>query len=350
VELQTARLSDVKSSSPPSEGLFTGKIEDYSLGKVLGQGAYAVVRIGTHLVTAERVAVKIYEKYRLTDSAKKRNVKREAIIMMKLSHTHIIKLLNSIESTRQIHFVMEYVGGSSLYSYLKRRSSRRLDEAEAKRLLRQLLEALDYCHSSEITHRDIKLENVLLDEHNNVKLIDFGFSTDMPTGCKSKTFCGTPSYMAPEIVAHKEYLGPPVDIWAVGVLLFAMTAGTFPFKGISDKDLYRKIIKGSFEVPDCVPSTAKSLIRLMLQVDPLRRPSCKELLAEAWFSESRSSEAPREELSAPLTERLFVEAGRAESRGVERPLSVITPKYASRTPSYLGLTQREKENKARRVY
>jgi MAP/microtubule affinity-regulating kinase len=321
------------------------------LGKILGQGAYAVVRIGSHRVTSEKVAVKTYEKYRLTDSAKKRNVKREAQIMQNLSHPHTIKLLDSIENSRQIHLVMEYVGGSSLHSYLKRRTSRRLEEAEARRVFRQIVQALAYCHSSAVTHRDIKLENVMMDEQNNVKLIDFGFSTNMPAGSKSKTFCGTPSYMAPEIVARREYYGPPVDVWAIGVLLYAITAGTFPFKGASDKDLYRKIIKGSFEIPECVPAKVKVLIKRMLQVDPLRRPTCQQLLADAWLSDHKESLTPTEEHSAPLTERYLLEViARAELRSAGRPGSVISPKYVSRTPSYLGLTQRlEKENAVHRV-
>lgn len=350
IESHTQRVASAKSRSPPRDGMFSGKIENYSLGKILGQGAYAAVRQGIHRVTSEKVAVKTYEKYRLTDSTKRRNVKREALIMQSLNHPYTIKLLDSIENSKQIHLVMEYAGTTSLHSYLKRRSSRRLDEAEAKRLFQQLVMALEYCHRSEITHRDIKLENILLDDQNNVKLIDFGFSSNMPPGSKSKTFCGTPSYMAPEIVAHKEYSGPPVDVWALGVLLFAMMAGTFPFKGITDKDLYRKIMKGTFEVPDFVPLKAKTLIKRMIHVDPLRRPSCQDILSDPWLTNTRCSMPPTEEHSAPLSERHLAEAlVRAEARATGRPLSVISPKYVSRTPSCQGFAHRyEKENATHR--
>ena len=116
---------------------------------------------------------------------------------------------------------------------------------------------MDYCHNKCIAHRDIKLENILLDDDNNLKIIDFGFSTCIPNDKKVKMFCGTPSYMAPEIVSKKEYCGPPADIWALGVLLFALLCGTFPFKGSNDKDLYKRIARGEFTVPDHVSARAK---------------------------------------------------------------------------------------------
>lgn len=101
--------------------------------------------------------------------------------------------------------------------------------------------ALSYCHRKSIAHRDIKLENILLDENNNVKLIDFGFSTCIPNEKKIKMFCGTPSYMSPQIVLKDEYAGPPADIWASAVLLFALMNGCFPYRGATDKELYRRI-------------------------------------------------------------------------------------------------------------
>ena len=128
-------------------------------------------------------------------------------------------------------------------------------------------------HGKSIAHRDIKLENILLDKDNKVKIIDFGFSTCMPSDRKAKMFCGTPSYMAPEIVQRKEFCGEPADVWACGVLLYALLSGAFPFKGGNDKELYYRIGKGVTVIPSTVPTQAKRLIQRMLQVEPTKRPT-----------------------------------------------------------------------------
>lgn len=163
-----------------------------------------------------------------------------------MNHPNIVKIFEAFETENHVYLVMEYVGGGSLHSYLKEKPHRRLEEEDAKFIFKQILTALHYCHRKSIAHRDIKLENILLDENKQVKLIDFGFSTCIPNDKKIKMFCGTPSYMAPEIVAKEEYAGPPADMWASGVLLYALMNGCFPFRGSTDKELYRRIQRGTF--------------------------------------------------------------------------------------------------------
>lgn len=142
---------------------------------------------------------------------------------------------------------------------------------------------MEYLHSKNVAHRDLKLENILVENDGKVKLIDFGFS--VCSDKKLRIFCGTPSYMAPEIILRKDYFGPPTDIWSLGVLLYAMLCGKFPFKGISERDLYRKITKGQFVFPDELQSTeAKNLVRKVLCVDYSRRPTACELLKENWLN------------------------------------------------------------------
>lgn len=126
---------------------------------------------------------------------------------------------------------MELVDGCSLYELLKKQDKRKIGEDKAKKIIKQVLKALYYCHSRNVTHRDIKLENVIITEDGLVKIIDFGFSTCIPIEKKVRMFCGTPSYMAPEIVKKVEYRGPPVDIWATGVLFYVLLSGKFPFRG-----------------------------------------------------------------------------------------------------------------------
>jgi serine/threonine protein kinase len=175
-------------------------LDDYIIGKQIGQGAYAVVRIGLHKPTNRKVALKIYKKYKLMDQNRRKSVKREIKLMEKMKNANIIRLYETIDTPKYVILVMDYVGGGSLHGYLKSKVNRRLDEAEAKRVFKQVVDGIKYCHSRCITHRDIKLENILLDENTNIKIIDFGFSTCIPNEKKIKIFCGTPSYMGPEIV------------------------------------------------------------------------------------------------------------------------------------------------------
>ena len=141
-----------------------------------------------------------------------------------------------------------------------------------------------------MTHRDIKLENIIIDtKKGTVKLIDFGFCCCTSPEIKLKVFCGTPSYMCPEIVLKKEYVGPPTDIWASGILLFAMLCGQFPFRGTSDKELYKKIAKGEFEYPDHVSREAITFINKMLVVNPSARAPAAALLADPFLSTQKVS-------------------------------------------------------------
>lgn len=287
------------SVASPNEYHASGSIDDYVLGVQIGQGAYAVVRTAVKRATSSKFAVKTYEKTKLMDPHRKRSVQREIEILGQLRHQNIVKLFETIDTSKQLHLVLEHVGGSSLHSYLKRRPNRRLDEAEGRRLFKQVLLGIEYCHHKLVTHRDIKLENILLDESNNIKIIDFGFSTCFSHDKKIKMFCGTPSYMAPEIVARVEYSGPPADVWALGVLLYVLLCGCYPFKAQTDKELYKKIQYGQFAIPPHVSQGARSLINRIMRVDPKKRPSVHEILKDNWIVSTdffKQSESPAQPL------------------------------------------------------
>ena len=173
---------------------------------------------------------------------------------------------------------MELVKGRSLYNYVRSKPNRKLSEAEAIKIFRQILSGIEYCHKLNVTHRDVKMENVLIDDSLNIKIIDFGFSICTAPAQRLKIFCGTPSYMAPEIVNKKEYIGPPTDIWSLGVLLYVMLVGSFPFRGMSDNELFRNISKGNVAFPAGVSSEAKTIISKMLKVDPVQRATAAEVI------------------------------------------------------------------------
>ena len=258
-------------------------IGDYELDNEIGRGTYAIVKLAHHKITNEKVAIKIYEKNNLTKLSRKKSVEREIKILNKLKHPNIIKLISTYETSSSISLIFEYINGCSLIDYLKNRSAKKIEEYEAKAIFIQIIQALEFCHSLGVTHRDIKLENVLLDDKHNVKLIDFGFSTFISIEKKIKLFCGTLSYMAPEILSNKETFGPPTDIWAAGILLYIIITGTFPFKAPHTKELYSKILRGIYVIPPTLSSDVKSLFNKIFENNPCKRPTAKELLMDPWI-------------------------------------------------------------------
>merc|ERR1712196_354177 len=239
-----------------------------------------------------------YEKSKLAEPQRRKSVWREIRIMERLSHPNIVQYVDAIDTSKYLYMMMEYLGGGSLHHYLKRRTSRRLDEVRARRIFHQACQGLKYLHDRCVVHRDIKLENLLLDESGIVKLIDFGFATIVPRGKKIRVFCGTPSYMAPEIVTRKEHPGPNTDVWAIGVVLYATLCGTFPFKAQNDRELYTRIAKGVFTFPDNqVGKDVQSLVYHMLTTDFTRRPLIADVLQDDWVKKyGERHEAKEEEL------------------------------------------------------
>ena len=277
IEEKVARES-TKSSLVLSKSNSSEILDNFVLGNELGKGAYATVRSAHNKENNSKVAIKVYDKLKLLSPSKKKNAEREIKILSRLNHPNIIKLYKTVENKRTLNLIMEYVGGCSLLAFLKKKVSKRLDESEAKKIFKQIIQALEYCHSLNITHRDIKLENILIGPSYSVKIIDFGFSTCFSNDKKVKLFCGTPSYMSPEIVSKQESFGPPSDIWAAGVVLYILLTGTYPFKALHSKELYLKIQRGTFVIPQFISNEASSLISAMLSVDPLRRPQAKMIL------------------------------------------------------------------------
>lgn len=266
------------------------QIADYKVNRHLGQGAYAIVKEGVHKQTNETVAVKIYEKFKLVEAQRKKSVIREISIMKKLQHPNIAALFDAIDTQRQLYLIMECVSGQSLSTFVKQREGRKLPENEACFFFRQLVSALRYVHNKNVSHRDVKLENILITRENQLKLIDFGFAACSKD--RLRIFCGTPSYMAPEIVQKKDYFGDKSDIWACGILFFVLVCGGFPFKSSFEKDLFRKIQKGAFTCPDDTSYGFKELIKNILQVDPEKRASADQIYDNSWLAQQAASFKP----------------------------------------------------------
>jgi len=256
---------------------YTRGLSNYKLEEEIGHGAYSIVKSGIQKSIGRRVAIKIYDKSKLSDNQKRNCVNREARILQELNHINIVKLYEMIEMPNELYLIMELVKGHSLNSYIQSKQNKRLIEPECLKIFEQISAGIEYCHSHNVIHRDIKMNNILIDDNQNIKIIDFGFSIVAASSQKLKAYCGTPAYMAPEVIMKESYYGKPADIWSLGVLLFTMLCGTFPFSGNGERELAMAIVKGKYSFNFTLSEEVKQLIGSMLCVDPQRRISAEQV-------------------------------------------------------------------------
>ena len=260
----------------------------YEIGDLLGKGSWGEVRRGRNVQTNQAVAIKLVDLKKIMEpkecSRQRLTLQREISILKLLNHPNIVKLYDAFEHEDKFYLIMELVTGGELFHYVLNRKV--LKEDEARRFFRQMTSAIEYCHSCLVIHRDIKLENVLLDESGNIKITDFGFSNFIEPGQLFKTFCGSPMYSPPEIFSGQRYLGPPADIWSLGVILFAMVTGYLPFSDANDnlRTLRRRVCMGDFQVPEALSPDCKHLIKKMMRVRQEQRITVQGLRKHPWVN------------------------------------------------------------------
>jgi len=257
------------------------RIGNYELGKNIGEGNFAKVKIATHVLTKEQVAVKVIDKAKL-DKTTAKKLFREVRIMKLLNHPNIVKLYEVIDTPTELYLFMEYASSGEIFDYLVAHG--RMKEKEARRIYRQIVSAIDYCHNLHVIHRDLKAENLLLDRNMNVKIADFGFSNQFSPGQRLNTWCGSPPYAAPELFQGKEYSGPEVDIWSLGVVLYVLVCGGLPFDGSTLAKLRARVLAGKFKVPFYMSTECEALIKRMLTVDPAKRATLEDVKNDKWYN------------------------------------------------------------------
>ncbi|XP_033145974.1 SNF1-related protein kinase catalytic subunit alpha KIN12 isoform X3 [Brassica rapa] len=274
--------SEMNGSSSQISSKRKSVLPTYKIGKTLGQGSFAKVKLAVHKTTGHNVAIKILNREKIKQMGIEAKVEREIKIIRLLMHPHIIRQYEVIETPEDIYVVMEYVKAGELFDYIVEKG--KLHEDEARYLFQQIISGVEYCHRNMIAHRDLKPENILMDTKFNIKIADFGLSNVMHDGHFLKTSCGSPNYAAPEVISGKLYAGPEVDIWSCGVILYALLCGNLPFDDENMPGLFSKIKKGEYILPDHLSYAARDLIPRILTVDPMMRISIPGIRQHPWFS------------------------------------------------------------------
>ncbi|KAL9702091.1 hypothetical protein quinque_005609 [Culex quinquefasciatus] len=272
-----------KENSTPSTNEAHQYVGPYRLERTLGKGQTGLVKLGVHCVTAKKVAIKIINREKLSESVLMK-VEREIAIMKLIDHPHVLGLT-------------DHVSGGELFDYLVKKG--RLTPKEARKFFRQIISALDFCHSHSICHRDLKPENLLLDDKNNIKIADFGMASLQPAGSMLETSCGSPHYACPEVIRGEKYDGRRADVWSCGVILYALLVGALPFDDDNLRQLLEKVKRGVFHIPHFVPPDCQSLLKGMIEVNPEKRLTLSEINKHPWVTAGGKGEL---ELELPMME------------------------------------------------
>ena len=264
--------------------------EAWDVGSELGRGSAGVVYRVENRITQVKGAMKVidYDSRSMTPEAwatlRERTI-RETKILRLLDHPNIVKLYDFFDWNGSWCLVIELVHGGNLVELIQNHPDGKLPEEQARGIFSQIVTAMKYCHAHRVVHRDLKLENILIDQKSNlIKITDFGFADFFDEKTCLKSCCGSPMYAAPEIYLGIPYRGPPLDAWSLGVLLFCMLAGAFPWthskKGYN---LGREVISGRFELPGHISPVAQGLIKRLLVVNSDDRPSMDDILGDPWM-------------------------------------------------------------------
>ncbi|AES92374.2 CBL-interacting kinase [Medicago truncatula] len=256
-------------------------IGKYRLGRTIGEGTFSKVKIALNSNNGEKVAIKVIDKQMVLKNNLKHQVQSEIRTMKLLHHPNIVRIHEVIGTKTKIYIVMEYVSGGQLLDKIS--YCNKLNECEARKLFQQLIDAVDYCHNKGVYHRDLKPENLLLDSKGNLKVSDFGLSALNKPNNVLNTKCGSPCYVAPELLMSKGYDGASADVWSCGVILFELLAGFLPFDDQNLINLYHKICRAEYVCAPWFTQSQKKLIAKILEPHPGKRITISGIIDDEWF-------------------------------------------------------------------
>ncbi|XP_061526532.1 serine/threonine-protein kinase BRSK2-like isoform X7 [Phycodurus eques] len=293
------------SGKEASSGHCANYVGPYRLEKTLGKGQTGLVKLGVHCVTCQKVAIKIVNREKLSESVLMK-VEREIAILKLIEHPHVLKLHDVYENKKYLYLVLEHVSGGELFDYLVKKG--RLTPKEARKFFRQIISALDFCHSHSICHRDLKPENLLLDEKNNIRIADFGMASLQVGESLLETSCGSPHYACPEVIRGEKYDGRKADAWSCGVILFALLVGALPFDDDNLRNLLEKVKLGIFHMPHFIPPECQNLLQGMIEVDASKRLTLEQIQKHTWYLAGKNEPEPEQPIPRKVAIRMLATA------------------------------------------
>ncbi|KAF3340491.1 CBL-interacting protein kinase 1 isoform X1 [Carex littledalei] len=269
-------------------------LEKYEMGRTVGEGNFGKVKYARNVITGQPFAIKILDRHKILSLNFHHQIKREIETLKLLNHPNVVRLHEVSASKTKIYMVLEYVNGGEMFDRIDIKG--KLPEEEVRKLFQQLIDGVSYCHERGVYHRDLKPENVLTDTKGTIKISDFGLSA-LPENNDDllHTTCGSPNYIAPEVLANRGYDGSMSDIWSCGVILYVMLVGRLPFEDRNIVVLYQKISKGETKIPTWLSTGAQNLLKRILDPNPKTRIDMQGIKSDDWFMQHYIPAVPYDE-------------------------------------------------------
>ena len=256
-------------------------IGDYIVKHTIGKGTFSRVKLGINKYSGEKVAIKILDKLKIVEKEDLERIIREMRMLSELDNEHVIKVYQIYEDDNHYLIIMEYCEGGELFNYIVEKQ--KLSENETAFFFYQIIKGVEYIHSKGIAHRDLKPENLLLDKDKKIKIIDFGLSNYFDGIQKLETPCGSPCYASPEMVGGNKYNGFFIDVWATGIILFAMLCGYLPFEDDNNDILFKQILSGKINYPSYLSEMSKDLLNKIIETEPEKRIKIEEIKKHPFY-------------------------------------------------------------------
>ena len=256
-------------------------IGDYIVKHTIGKGTFSRVKLGVNKYSGEKVAIKILDKTKIVEKEDLERIIREMEMLAELDNDHVIKVYQIYEDDNNYLIIMEYCEGGELFNYIVEKQ--KLSENETAFFYYQIIEGIEYIHSKGIAHRDLKPENLLLDKDKKIKIIDFGLSNYFDGVQKLETPCGSPCYASPEMVGGNKYNGFFIDVWATGIILFAMLCGYLPFEDDNNDILFKQILSAKIDYPSHLSDLSKDLLKKIIETNPEKRIKIEEIKKHPFY-------------------------------------------------------------------